>query len=286
MKHELDLPGRGRLTVDDVPGPPGAPVLVLLHGVALDAELNWSSVVPGLSRHYRVITFDQRGHGQGLRARSPYRLEDCADDVAAVLDALGVGPVVPIGYSLGGMVAQLFWQRHRHRTAGLVLCSTSRNVAGTVWEQSLSWGMPAAVAAIRWTSWVNPLTTAWLPTGADGIAGHLLDARMDGPSRTAALHRMRRTPLTVALDAMHAASRFSSHLWIGSVDVPAAVLVTRHDRVVAPRRQHRLAECLPTACTVEIDGDHGVFWADPAGFLDGLLQACADVTGRAQETAA
>jgi len=286
MNHELDLPGRGWLTVRDLPGPAGAPVLVLLHGVTLDAEMNWSAVCPELSRHYRVLALDLRGHGCGLPARSPYRLEDCADDVAAVVEALGTGPVVAVGYSMGGMVAQLFWQRHRHLTAGLVLCSTSRNVTGTVWEQALSWGMPLAVAATGLTRWLNPLAAALLPVGADSIAGSLLDAELDPVARQAALVRMRRVPLTVALDAMHAVSRFSSHRWIGSIDVPTSVVVTRHDRVVAPHRQRRLAECVPGATVVEIDGDHGIFCADPASLLRGLLHACAAVTGRTQPNAA
>ena len=89
---------------------------------------------------------------------------------------------------------------------------------------------------------------------------------------------MRRVPLAIALDAMRAACGFSSHLWIGGVDVPTAVVITRHDRIVAPQRQHKLAAAVPGAAVVEIDGDHGVFLADPDGFADGLRQACAAVT--------
>jgi 3-oxoadipate enol-lactonase len=89
---------------------------------------------------------------------------------------------------------------------------------------------------------------------------------------------MRRVPLATALDAMRAACSFSSHLWIGGVDVPTAVLITRHDRIVAPQRQHKLAAAVPGAAVVEIDGDHGVFLADPDGFAEGLRQACAAVT--------
>jgi len=85
-------------------------------------------------------------------------------------------------------------------------------------------------------------------------------------------------PLATALDAMRAACGFSSHSWIGGVDVPTAVVLTRHDSIVAPKRQRKLAAALPGAVVVEIDGDHGVFLADPNGFVDGLRQACAAVT--------
>jgi pimeloyl-ACP methyl ester carboxylesterase len=89
---------------------------------------------------------------------------------------------------------------------------------------------------------------------------------------------MRRMPLATVLDAMRAACSFSSHLWIGGVDVPTAVLITRHDRIVAPQRQRKLAAAVPGAAIVEIDGDHGVFLADPDGFAEGLRQACVAVT--------
>src|SRR6185437_15988526 len=90
-----------RLTLWDTAGPVGAPTLVLLHGVTLDADTNWSGCVPALARHFRVLALDLRGHGSGLPARVPYRLDDCADDVAAAVRVLRVGPVIPVGYSMG-----------------------------------------------------------------------------------------------------------------------------------------------------------------------------------------
>ncbi len=265
------LPGRGRVVVREWPGPSGAPVLVLLPGVALDVETNWSLAAEALARRYRVLALDLRGHGRGLPVAGAFRLEDCADDVAAVLLTLGTGPVIPVGFSIGGMVAQLLWRRHRDLVAGLVLCSTARNVTGSPWERALALAMPWAVLT---ASWFAPFS----PVGTDAIAGPLLDSGLAPAQRGAALAHMRRVPLATALDAMRAACAFSSHQWIGGVDVPTAVLLTRHDRIVAPQRQRRLAAAVPGATVVEIDGDHGVFLADPDGFADGLRQACAAVT--------
>ena len=158
------------------------------------------------------------------------------------------------------MVAQLLWRRHRDLVAGLVLCSTARNVTGSPVERVLAMAMPWAVVT---ASWFAPFS----PVGTDAIAGPLLDASLAAAQRRAALAHMRRVPLATALDAMRAACAFSSHLWIGGVDVPTAVLVTRHDRIVAPQRQRKLAAAVPGAVVVEIDGDHGVFLADPEGFV-------------------
>ena len=73
-----------------------------------------------------MVAPDLRGHGRGIRSRRPFRLEDCADDLAALVEQLGCGPVVVVGYSMGGLVAQLLWRRHPDLVAGLVLCSTAR----------------------------------------------------------------------------------------------------------------------------------------------------------------
>jgi pimeloyl-ACP methyl ester carboxylesterase len=270
VARHVDPPGRGRLVVWDTPGPVGARALVLLHGVTLDAELTWSAAVPALAAHFRVLTLDLRGHGDGPPARVPYRLEECADDVAAAVRALGVGPVIVAGYSMGGMVAQAFWRRHRELTAGLVLCASARNVSGSPLEQLTAMMMPFVVGGLTWVPSVFPLT-------ADLVGSRLLGDRLDPQVRRRAVLHMRRTPLVTALAAMHAVCDFSSHRWIGDVDVPSAVLVTRHDRVVPPSRQWRLARALPDATVVEVDGDHDVFLDAPGLFVHALVRACLAV---------
>ncbi len=72
-----------------------------------------SSCYGGLAEHFNVVALDHRGHGRGLRSDGPFRLTDCADDVAALVDVLDLGPVIAVGYSMGGPIAQLLWQRHR-----------------------------------------------------------------------------------------------------------------------------------------------------------------------------
>ena len=66
--RELDLPARGRLTIREVAGPPGAPVLVLLHGGTVTADLNWYPAFEALGEHRRVTPFDHRGHVIGIPA--------------------------------------------------------------------------------------------------------------------------------------------------------------------------------------------------------------------------
>lgn len=101
----VGLPGRGVTRVWECAGPRGARTLMLIHGVTFTAELNWWNVFEPLSRHFRVIPMDLRGHGDGISAGARFRLEDCADDVAALAEAENIGRFVAVGHSMGGMVA-------------------------------------------------------------------------------------------------------------------------------------------------------------------------------------
>src|ERR1700674_5328938 len=128
------LPGRGTVFVRKCPRPPGAEAVILIHGLGTSADLNWFAAFGPLRRKFRVLAIDMRGHGRGIQARRPFRLEDCADDIAAVAEVLGIRRLLAVGYSMGGLVAQLLWRRHRRLVGGLVLCSTARNFRGTLFE--------------------------------------------------------------------------------------------------------------------------------------------------------
>lgn len=135
-----------------IEGPAGALTLLLLHGWTVSADVNWFRCYQPLSERYSVVAMDHRGHGRGIRSIKPFRLEDCADDAAALVRHLGCGPVVAVGYSMGGPIAQLLWRRHPEVVDGIVLCATSRTFAsrrpGT---RALFAGMLGLSAAARVT---------------------------------------------------------------------------------------------------------------------------------------
>jgi hypothetical protein len=74
--------------------------------------------------------------------------------------------------------------------------------------------------------------------------------------------------------------RFNSASWIGSVDVPAAVVVTGRDRAIPSRRQRRLAAAIPGAGVYDAPGGHASIVLDHERWLPVFLDAVADVTGR------
>ena len=267
----IELPGRGITRIWECAGPPGAPVLMLIHGVTFTAELNWGKVLAPLSRHFRVVAMDLRGHGDGIPVGWRFRLEDCADDVAALAKVLAIDSFVTVGYSMGGMIAQLVYRRHAPIVSGLVLCATARNVLGSPAEKLAALALPSAAAAIWW----NPLLQ---PVSAE-ILGRALLGPVDDPATARwARAQMRRTPLGTALSAVQAVCEFTSHSWISQVDVSAAVVVTTRDHIVSASRQRKLAVAIPGASIHEVNADHAVCITAPQVFAQVLLQACRSVT--------
>ncbi len=260
----VELPGRGVTRVWESAGPPGAGTLMLIHGVACTAELNWGRVLVPLAAHFRVVAADLRGHGDGIRAGPRFRLEECADDVAALAAALGTGKFTAVGYSMGGLVAQLVYRRHTSLVSGLVLCSTAGSV-GSPAQQLAAFALSAA--ADLWSP-VLQLVSAEGP----GLA---LLGQIDDPATARwARSQLRRTTFASAVSAIQAACQFSSDGWISQVDVPTAVVVTIRDRVVPPSRQLGLARAIPGASVHEIDADHAVCITAPQIFATTLLTAC------------
>ena len=276
------LPGRGTTWVREAGEESGGPALVLLHGWTATSAINWVHCFAPLAAHFRVVALDQRGHGRGIRP-SPvrgFRLEDCADDAIALADALGLERVIPVGYSMGGPVAQLTWHRHRDRVAGLVLCATSRNFRGTAQagrtDMALSGGLTGAATALR----VLPPTVR----RQAAMAGVVWRKRVLGMPEWVLADVARSDPAAL-LECYRALRAFNSAGWIGEVDVPTAVLITTADRVVPTSRQRKLADAIPGAATWLVAGDHDACVSNPA-FPITLVQACGWVAGSGTVVAA
>jgi pimeloyl-ACP methyl ester carboxylesterase len=100
------------------------PALVLVEGLGV-ATWTWDRQLPDFSRHFRTIVYDNRGVGRSSKPEGPYTIAMMADDLAALLDALGVARAHVLGASMGGMIAQEFALRHPDRVDRLVLVATT-----------------------------------------------------------------------------------------------------------------------------------------------------------------
>jgi pimeloyl-ACP methyl ester carboxylesterase len=259
------LPGRGETFVRDSGG--RGPTLLLLHGWVVTADLNWIRCYePLAAAGYRVVAIDHRGHGRGIRSPAPFRLVDCAADAAAVVEQLGCGPVIAVGYSMGGPIAQLLARDHGEHLSGIVLAATSRQ-----------WQDPELRRAWR----TMGLLRLMLGIAAPGFWRTLIEVSgmPIGESIAWALAEMSRgSPADIA-EAGRELGRFDSRPWLADIAAPAAVVVTSRDRSVPPRNQRELAQQLD-APTVEVAADHLAPSEPDGSFPDALLEAIATLRAR------
>lgn len=279
---KIVLRKRGTTFVRTIKGPPGAPVVLLLHGWAATAALNWHQAFEPLSDHFRVIAPDLRGHGRGIRSRRRFTLADCADDVAATLDALDTGPVIAVGYSMGGPVAQLLWKRHREMVNGLVLCATGADFFP---GNRARYTFAATTQILAGTTRAGALVGGWIPAG---IARRVLnvtpprggDAKMVDWAR----REMSRHSFRLMLEAGQAIATYSSKGWIHDIDIPTSVLVTTKDAAIQPAAQFRMASAIRHSHVNLIEDGHTACMMP--GFGRKLTDACIDTQRRVEAHAA
>ncbi|MCP4037077.1 MAG: alpha/beta hydrolase [bacterium] len=102
----------------------GPPDFLCLHGLVDRIEI-WDHLGPSLSQRGRVACLDQRGHGGSEAPPGPYRREDLAADIAAVIHELGAEKAVLVGHSMGGIMSMATALAYPDQVAGLVLIGTA-----------------------------------------------------------------------------------------------------------------------------------------------------------------
>ena len=266
-EYEIDFKSHGRTRVIDIAGPPGAPTLMLLHGLGATARLNWGPSFQPLAQHFRVLSLDHRGHGRGLRTRS-FRLEECAADAAAVARARGVDRLIAVGYSMGGPIASLLWREQRDLVSGLVLCATAHQFVSAPVGRAARWVLPTAAGV-----------AAWMPDRARHYVVDSVLRRVEEPAlRDYVQQEVAQHAPASLIQAVEQLATFSSRDWIGAIDVPTAVLVMTRDGLVPPGLQYSLAASIPGSQIYEIEGDHLSCTRHAGAFVPTLVRACRDVS--------
>ena len=176
-------------------------------------------------------------------------------------------PDAPVLFLIHGLVAstQLNWF-----PAFPVLAATSRNFGGTLRERTWYRMVPGIVVGTRVVGRVR----------GGGRAPEEIELGDDALLSRWAMEELRRVSPAVALQAMSALGRFSSHEWIGEVNVPTAVVVTTKDRFISPTRQIKLANAIPDATIHPVHAGHAACVLAYRRFVPGLVEACDSVAGR------
>lgn len=254
--HPLRIPGRSVFVGDREffvreAGPTGGTTVVLVHGLGNDSLENWYELISTLQHRYRIVSVDLRNHGKSDRPRERFEIARMADEVAGVMDAVGVGRAVVAGFSMGGMVTQELAHRHPHRVEKMVLMGTSAHHPAP-WGLVRWVGFVAGRALERLTGKELSRFTYWYMVKTGAVPGRFArwfwETSLD---RDADLY----------YEAGFAVVGFDSRPWLGGLDVPALVVVSARDQLVPASWQRELAYRLRDARQLELpDGRHEHPW--------------------------
>jgi pimeloyl-ACP methyl ester carboxylesterase len=254
-------------------GPAHGPTLVFTHGWTLEGNV-WGYQVSELCTKYRTVVWDLPGLGQ---SRGPqdgnYSLEKMADDLAAVVEKAGVGSVILISHSIGGMLTQTFCRTHAeqlgNRVAGIVLVHTTYTnplntaLLAPLWKALES---PLIVPLNYLTIWLAPL--AWLSNWQSYLNGSLQVvtriASMSGRQTWGELNysawlAAKAWPGVVARGNL-AMLEFNEERTLPGVDLPTLVIAGEHDRMTKPAASEHIEHLLSQGLLARVRAGHLGFW--------------------------
>ena len=241
------------------------PVVVMLHGFPLDRTM-WEAQQTTLGARYRVITPDLRGHGETAAPEGIYPIDEMADDVLELLDALRLSePIVLGGLSMGGYVALALAVRYPKRVRGLMLINTR---AGADPAEAAR-GREELARQVEAAGSAEPAVAAMLPklfceatrTRRADVIGRVHD-------------RMSRTPARAVAGALRGmARRPDRHGDLVRIAVPTLVLAGAEDQLIPLDESRRMAGAIPQAQLVVIpDAGHLAPLEDPEATNMALLR--------------
>lgn len=214
-------------------GPREAPVVTLTHPLGATLAL-WDEHVAALTKRFRVLRYDVRGHGGSEIPPDPYTLEQMADDLFALLDALGIAETHFVGVSMGGLIGMTAALARPSRIASLALCDTTACYGPTVrpmWEDRIrvaeSLGMTAELVERTMAIWFTEGFRAERPEEVGRIAGML--RATDPRGYAAAIRAIGFVDLTERIGAI----RCPTLVVVGEQDpgTPPAMARAIHERI-------------------------------------------------------
>ncbi|HEX9712026.1 MAG TPA: alpha/beta hydrolase [Actinomycetota bacterium] len=252
----------GEITIGyDVHGKDGD-WLVLVMGHAY-ARWAWNWQVSGLAERFRVVTFDNRGIGETGAPPAPYTVEQMAADTVALLDALGIERAHLIGTSLGGCIALEVALSYPERVERLVLACTSLGGAS---PKSYPL-MPAVVRIIEEAA--NEPAEVRLRRGTENaFAPGFVAEHPEVIDQVLALRDATGQPLEAWLAQATAYPAYDATDRVASLATETLVVTGDQDNVIDARNSRVLAEMIPNASLIEMDGGHLFFIEQPERFND------------------
>ena len=216
------------------------PPLVLIHGAEADHTM-FDQFVPFMAADFACIGYDQRDSGATINPPEPYDVTDLADDAAALVVALGHRKVHVFGTSLGSIIAQALAVRHPVLVDHLVLSAAiriGRSIANIAPETA------ATLSSLRADPARNRMAIARYFYTADHLAQHPELAERFGTSKRTPEQQSRRNALIPNAPLLP----------LAGITATTLVLVHAEDKLVPPAHSLSIADEIPVARTVLLDG--------------------------------
>jgi len=238
------LPYDGRRLYFDLNGADQSPTVCFTHSLSSDSGM-WAEQLPDLlAAGFRVLRLDMRGHGGSDPKAGDYTMEQLADDVAAALDALGIGKVHYIGLSIGGMIGQAFALKHGSKLKSLMLCDT----------------LPASASGGA-ALWAERMAAVKKANSLAGLADSTMERWFTDAYKTRHPGRWKQIRDTIAgttpqgyLGCAAAIQNFDFVPRLPSLKLPTLVVCGSDDQGTPPAGNRRIAELIPGGRYEEIAG--------------------------------
>jgi 3-oxoadipate enol-lactonase len=237
---------------------PNAPVLVLSNSLGTNFSM-WDAQLPDFGKHFSVLRYDTRGHGQSTVAPGPYTFDQLGGDVVALLDTLKIESADFCGLSMGGMTGLWLGLHAAHRFRKLIVCSASAKF-GTAdgWDKRI-----AAVRQGGMKSVASQVVQRW----------YTPEFRASAPATThATLQVLEATPAEGYLACCAALRDSDLRESIKAIRTPTLILSGAKDPVSPPADGQYLANAIPGAQYRELNAAHLSNVEAPADFSREVLR--------------
>ncbi len=217
--------------------------LVLIAGLGYPSW-EWHRMIPYLSRHFSVISFDNRGVGLSGKPAGPYTASMLAADTVALLDHLKIEQALILGHSMGGFIAQALALECPQRVAGLILCSTNFGGPHHIPISAEAMQVLSDVKSDPVTRFKNGLVVSTAPGFAEQnpeIIQGWLEWRIQNPLDLAGYQAQ----MGIGLALLAESACFEKRLT--ELKMPVMILFGAHDKVVPPANAELLARQIPTS---------------------------------------
>lgn len=257
MSVLLDVLVRGQDIACCIEGPADAPVVLLVHGILTDHRA-WNDVADRLSGSYRVVRYDLRGHGGSSASPAPYTLEQLADDVADLLDAMRLQRVHLVGSSLGGMIGQQVGIRHGRRLLSLTLANSAAvQGAPASWDERAAIARASGVAALADGTLQRWFTPGFAQRAPQEIAR--IRAIMGGVS------------VEGFVGCANALRDLSQLDLLAKINVPTLVIAGDEDKATPPEQARQIVDAIAGARLVTLHAAHQAAIEQPQAFCAAWL---------------